>query len=239
MNNISRTIGWAKESLNLVVGCTSNCVYCYAKRLNSRFHFVDNWNEPKFFPDRLNQFEKKKPTSIFINSMSDISDWEIEWIEKLITAINDNPQHKYIALTKDFTMWFIKLNYIINKDKSKWLPLVANFKNKLFIGETFTKQAEFFQRYITFSSKNIADFINIEPILDSIYLPYSLLTNSACKGIIIGAETGNRKGKVIPKKEWIENICRQADGLGMKVFMKDSLIPIVGEKNMRRELIWI
>jgi len=56
--------------------------------------------------------------------------------------------------------------------------------------------------------------------------------------VIIGAETGNRKEKVIPKKEWIDSLCKQADEFGIKVFMKDSLIPIVGEKNMRRELIW-
>jgi hypothetical protein len=50
-----------------------------------------------------------------------------------------------------------------------------------------------------------------------------------------GAETGNRKGKIIPKREWIDNIVRAADEAGVPVFMKDSLIPIVGEENMRRE----
>jgi hypothetical protein len=53
--------------------------------------------------------------------------------------------------------------------------------------------------------------------------------------IIIGAETGNRNNKIIPKKEWIDNICEGADITHAAVFMKDSLIPIVGEENMRRE----
>lgn len=53
--------------------------------------------------------------------------------------------------------------------------------------------------------------------------------------IIIGAETGNRKNKVVPELEWIKKIVLLADTEGIPVFMKDSLIPIVGEKNMRRE----
>jgi len=54
--------------------------------------------------------------------------------------------------------------------------------------------------------------------------------------IIIGAETGNRRGKVVPKRAWIEAICAAADAGGVPVFMKDSLVPIMGEAGMRREL---
>lgn len=53
--------------------------------------------------------------------------------------------------------------------------------------------------------------------------------------IIIGAETGHRKEKVVPKFEWIKKIVVEADYNGIPVFMKDSLIPIVGKKNMRRD----
>ena len=50
--------------------------------------------------------------------------------------------------------------------------------------------------------------------------------------VILGAETGNRKGKVVPQKEWVDNIVAKCRMMGTKVFMKDSLIPIVGEQNM-------
>lgn len=43
----------------------------------------------------------------------------------------------------------------------------------------------------------------------------------------------------MPKKEWIDHICEVADKNGAAVFMKDSLIPIVGEENMRREFPWV
>lgn len=35
-----------------------------------------------------------------------------------------------------------------------------------------------------------------------------------------------------------DEICRAADRNLISVFMKDSLVPIMGEKNMRRELPW-
>lgn len=47
--------------------------------------------------------------------------------------------------------------------------------------------------------------------------------------IIVGAETGRRKDKVIPKREWIEKLlelCRKAD---IPLFMKSSLEDIWGE----------
>ena len=55
------------------------------------------------------------------------------------------------------------------------------------------------------------------------------------KWVIIGAETGRRKNKVIPKKEWIDKIVKQCHENNIPVFMKNSLIPIVGEENMLRE----
>ena len=53
--------------------------------------------------------------------------------------------------------------------------------------------------------------------------------------IIIGAETGRNKNKIVPELQWIKDIVVKADYNSVPVFMKDSLVPIVGEENMRRE----
>lgn len=51
--------------------------------------------------------------------------------------------------------------------------------------------------------------------------------------MIVGAETGNQRGKVVPEKAWID---RLTEDLGdVPVMMKNSLVPIMGEENMRRE----
>ena len=41
-----------------------------------------------------------------------------------------------------------------------------------------------------------------------------------------------------PEKAWIDDITTAADRCGIPVFMKDSLIPIVGAENMRRVFPW-
>lgn len=48
--------------------------------------------------------------------------------------------------------------------------------------------------------------------------------------IIVGAETGSRKDKVIPRREWIENIVEQCRKYNIPVFMKPSLTDIWGEE---------
>lgn len=56
--------------------------------------------------------------------------------------------------------------------------------------------------------------------------------------VIVGAETGRRKDKVVPEKSWLEAIIKTCIESNITIFMKDSLIPIVGEENMFRELPW-
>ncbi len=41
--------------------------------------------------------------------------------------------------------------------------------------------------------------------------------------VIIGAETGNRKGKIIPKIEWILDILHYCQKTKIPVYLKDSL----------------
>ena len=43
--------------------------------------------------------------------------------------------------------------------------------------------------------------------------------------LIIGAETGNRQAKIIPQKQWIEQVIKQADHWHFPIFMKDNLKP--------------
>ena len=71
-------------------------------------------------------------------------------------------------------------------------------------------------------------FLSVEPILadfgelsEKSYIP---------EWIIVGAETGSRKDKVIPRREWIENIVEQCRKYNIPVFMKPSLTDIWGEE---------
>ncbi len=55
--------------------------------------------------------------------------------------------------------------------------------------------------------------------------------------VIIGAETGNRKGKVVPKKDWVMKIAEECEYSGIPVFMKESLRDLMGD-DFRQEFPW-
>ena len=221
-------IDWCDCTVNPVMGCPNGCEYCYARKLNARFKWIEDWSKPQFFPERLKEFYSKKPKSIFIDSMSDIGTWEQEWIEQVIDAIVANQQHRYIALTKRPDMLSKKLIAIRNKrgDRDDFYPLGGD--RNLFFGISITTQAQ------SDRVGHAVDFYSVEPILEPITLPW----RSFPKAIIIGAETGNRKGKVIPQKEWIDDLVRQADENKSAVFMKESLRQLMGDNFRQDKLPW-
>ena len=221
-------IDWCDATINCVYGCPNNCKYCYGNVLNKRFHFCKDWKAPEWKPEHLKEFYGKKPRSIFIDSMSDIGTWQQEWLEQVIDAIVANPQHRYIALTKCPDALSEKLIAIRNKrgDRDDFYPLYG--PRTLFLGISITTQSQ------ADSVRNAVDFYSIEPILEPIVLPW----RSFPQTIIIGAETGNRKGKVIPQKEWIDDIVQQASENGSAVFMKGSLRGIMGDDFRQDRLPW-
>lgn len=208
-------IDWCDSTLNPVVGCKNNCAYCYARKLNDRFGFIEKWNEPQFFPERLEKLKSKKGKTIFMNSMSDIMYWKKEWFQQFYKAIIDNPQHNYILLTKSTSF------HITNKPKN------------VYLGATIDNQSKTDVTWI-----HMYDFLSIEPLLEPITFKERLLNNTCLKQVIIGSETGNRKDKVIPKKEWIDNIVKQCDKYKVRVFMKESLKDIMGNDFRQDPLIW-
>ena len=259
-------IEWCDSTWNPVTGCRHGCEYCYARRIAERFRPFDMPHvtedgifkgindlatpiiteckdgkdricaypygfEPTFHRYRLDEPERwTKPRTIFVCSMADLfGDWVPDsWIEDVFAACEKAPQHRYLFLTKN------PQRYVDLADKGK-LPI----KDNMWYGTTSTKPKDPF-----FCSRNeFNTFISIEPILEKFDYPYGhnpTPKNCSCevKWIILGAETGNRKGKVTPKKEWIDKFCYMSDITQTPIFMKNSLVPIVGEENMRREFPW-
>lgn len=213
-------IDWCTHTVNPVVGCTFGCPYCYARRLNNRFKWIEDWNKPQFYPERLKQLKSKKSKIIFMNSMSDIADWKEEWIQATFKAIEENPQHIYLFLTKRLKEAYKDIRYTDN----------------IWLGNTITKQKDFVREYGRPSGAK--RFYSIEPILEPIRLPMSNISQKNVQWVIVGAETGNRKDKVIPKKEWIMDIKEQCNNAGVPIFMKESLKELMGQ-DFAQEFPWV
>jgi protein gp37 len=164
----------------------------------------------------------KKPRTIFVGSMADVfGDWvPEEWIKAVFDACASAPQHKYLFLTKN------PKRYLELAQKGL-LPKGDNF---WYGTSTPTSDIEFFE------ADNYNCFLSIEPLLGDDWQDGEGLR--FIKWLIIGAETGNRKDKVIPEASWVKQIVTLAKKQNVQVFMKESLLPIVGEKNMSREFPW-
>ena len=205
------------KTFNPVNGCNIGCPYCYAKKINQRFHIIPDFNIPTFQENRLEQlYHKTKPAVYLITSMSDFSSWKPEWNEKIFKVLADTPQNQYMLLTKR--------------------PNLINFQTQLdnvSIGVTITCKED--KNRLPIMLKNIKAkhyFITFEPLHGDI----GEIDLSFIDWVVIGAETGNRKGKIIPKKEWVMNIVKQAKEKNIPVCMKVSLKDIVGEENFTQDL---
>lgn len=173
--------------------------------------------QPTLRRDRYDEYSRKSARTIFVCSMADLFGAWIpdEWIEEVFTACDKAPQHRYLFLTKNpFRYEELHQKGILRKSDNMWYGYSATNNG-----------------YDLWFDNQYNCFASIEPLLGEVEI-------TDTHWVIIGAETGNRNNKVVPQKEWIESICRTADEMNVPVFMKNSLIPVVGEENMRREFPW-
>jgi len=232
-------IDWADMTWNPVTGCLHDCEYCYARKITQRFSkketdhknrvidkpimerriYCDDFPQafpfgfsPTFHRYRLDEPTKiKKPQNIFVCSMADLfGEWvPDEWIKAVFDACKKAPQHRYLFLTKNTKRYTQDPIYEMKMGRG-----VMDY----WFGTTVCNQEEYDYKANRLPLYSYC-FLSIEPIQSRIDLDFM----GGIKWVIIGAETGNRKGKVIPKLEWIENIVNYCREKNVPVFMKNSL----------------
>lgn len=189
--------------------------------------------EPTFHRYKLDEPKKwKEPRTVFVCSMADLfGDWvPDDWIQQVFEACDKAPQHRYLFLTKNQKRYYDLYDKgIMPKGVKAW--------NKYF-GCTITKQTdEYFFNNLYGNGIDHPGFISIEPIMEDFPAGEIDKDEFGVKWIIVGAETGNRKGKIIPKREWIEHIAETCMRSRIPVFMKESLRELMGD-DFRQEFPW-
>ena len=246
-------IEWCDYTLNIITGCRHECPYCYARTMARRFSgdsrrnlsqgrhvtvengcyelnepFLDENGkqipypfgfEPTFHKYRLDILDKyKSGANFFVGAMADIfGDWVPDaWLTDIFDVCTQHKLHNYLFLTKNPARY-----------QTTTLPAGGHF----WYGTTITRNADLYR------IEQLPDwrkkFLSIEPLMEHIHFAPEDICGIGW--VILGAETGHRKEKVVPEFDWVKSIVLWADTQGVPVFMKESMVPIVGEKNMRRE----
>lgn len=248
----------AHYAWNPVTGCLNDCRYCYTKRSILRFSsdFRRNMTDPRVREIGRKLFELDEPWALdngrFLNSPMGFAPtlhlyrldfpqkikvgssilvclegelfgpWvPTEWILQVFEAAKKAPQHQYIFITKcPARLRQMAATGELPRDESFWY------------GTTVTSPDD-----MMFLGKGYKTFVAVEPILESFAGCQDQLTAlaSQMEWIVIGAETGRDRGKVVPQADWIEDILAAADATGTPVFMCKSMEKIVGADKMRRE----
>lgn len=212
---------------------------------------------PSFHRYRLDEPEKmKKSSKIFVVSMGDLfGDWvPDEWIQKVFDACKKAPWHKYLFLTKNPKRY---MQVMLESDPctncEEYLDAPPNcmfckvsedykkFKNQIWLGAAATNKNQLYEAnkaFFDLSDKTENLFYSIEPLCEEMcdHMMYDYEYGQPfdwCKWVIIGAETGNRKDKIVPKKEWVQHIVDQCRAADVPVFMKDNLAAVWGDDLIR------
>ena len=188
---------------------------------------------PTFHRYRLGEPQSwKKPRNIFVCSMADLfGEWVPDaWIREVFEACEAAPQHRYLFLTKNGKRY--KELY-----EKGIMPMGMHAWNKWF-GCTVEKETdEFFFNNLYGNGIDHQGFLSIEPMLSDFEPGVIDQDATGIKWVIVGAETGNRKGKISPQKVWVEHIAQTCKASGIPLFMKGSLRELMGD-DFKQEFPW-
>lgn len=176
---------------------------------NPQIRYEDFW-----IPDLANI---KNPSRIFVGSTMELfGDWiKYWWLKTVFDFALLYPQHTFIFLTKR------------PENLIKWSPFPTN----CWVGVSVTNDEQFTAAIVHLENiKASVKFISFEPLLGEIGdTPYLLLMlRRTISWVIIGQQTPV-KMSTMPQLGWVENIVREADKAGIRVFLKDNLISCVDQ----------
>jgi protein gp37 len=180
---------------------------------------------------RMDEPERKvKPKTVFVCSMADlfgewVPDW---WIREVMRACEAAPQHRFIFLSKNPARYH---------DLQFALPLPTS--ERYWFGTSATSMADFGWRgpvALMRGLRGMKKFLSLEPVLGRLD-ERGLDALGIFDWVIVGAESGRRKGKVVPERAWIEDIAAACEKHMVPLLMKGSLRELMGE-DFKQEFPW-
>lgn len=239
-------IEWTDVSWNPTTGCThysssknggNECLNCYAETLTKRLKAMGQDRYKMGFDvvveheDALKEpYSWKSPTTVFVNSMSDLFHRDIsdDFLRKIFKVMNETPQHTYQILTKRHTRF-------------EKLPDDLIWSENIWMGVSCGTQYSTRRIPALVKSKAKHKFLSIEPFIQEI----SEIDLTGIDWVIVGGESGNNsylrekdekgedKFQVIDGKVFYNNVL---DDNGNKIIekvirpMKEEWVRIIKDK---------
>ena len=198
---------------------------------------------PRFWSERMWLHElvgsKRKPRGVFTCDISDLFGIGVpeEWTKRILAVISLHPRHRFYLLTKQ------------PQNLMKFSP----FPDNCWVGVTATNTRMFVPAINWLDEiETKIKYISFEPLLGRIPLNSKALQLAGINWVIIGAMTcggadlakmscqypeltpmpyGNRY-TLQPKIEWVEKIVKACDEVGIPVFLKNNLYPLIHDQSL-------
>jgi len=231
-------IEFADVNWNFETGCDTGCAFCYARKF--AFRLKGRYGYPRDEPFRCTLHTNKmndpiktnRSKKIFVDSMGDLfckamtkkkrKEWIMSMFHVIYEANGIDNYHQYQILTK--TPQFIP---------SILSPKVTIPEN-IWMGVSMTRPGDLW-RWVEL--KRVMNEYPGDPLLWVIFEPLHAEMGLVKDGkltsmgmefnmvdwIVVGAETGNRRGKIEPEKDWLIDIEDFCDITDTPLFMKDNL----------------
>ena len=207
------TIEWTEQTWNPTTGCVKispGCKHCYAEIMAGRLKLMgaggyENGFVLTLHPNRLDQpLLRKKPTTYFVNSMSDLFHEDIPdaFLDRVFSVIRKTPQHTYQILTKRSSRL---PEYFANRPcpDNVWLGVSVEDRRYGLPRIDHLRQV-----------KARIRFLSVEPLLENL----GVIDLAGVHWVIVGGESGLKARPM--KSEWVQNIKRQADAARVAFFFK-------------------
>jgi len=205
-------IEWTERTWNPVTGCnkiSEGCRHCYAEMMTRRLYSMGNQKyrnnfTPTEHPEDLQEpFKWKKPSKVFVCSMSDLFNEEIsfEFVDQVFEVIRQTPIHTYQILTKRairMAEYFKKREVPANV----WIGVTVENKK--------ARERVDSIRHIDATVK----FLSCEPLLEDL----GVMNLSGIDWIIVGGESGVSARPM--DEQWAVNLLNQARKESIPFFFK-------------------
>ncbi|UOQ78545.1 phage Gp37/Gp68 family protein [Hymenobacter sp. 5516J-16] len=207
------SIEWTEMTWNPTTGCdklSAGCKFCYAEVMSKRLKamgiekYADGFKVIRTHESELSRpFTWKKPTTVFVNSMSDLFHVNVPlvFIKKVFATMNQCPQHKFQVLTKR-------------------AELLENFSTELTWTDNIWMGVSVEDSRVRHRIEGLRNsgaktkFLSLEPLLG----PLPDLDLTGIHWVIVGGESGQNPRPM--KEEWVQDILRQCEAAGVAFFFK-------------------